>query len=170
MPATLIRNIALSKQFYTTYKIFIMKKTKAINILTLAILLFTSINLNAQKKDSKPRPCIIQTLYINQKMDMSEASMDSLLNLYKTKIVNLNPYYVSSKILRHWWGHDSRQVIFVFELKSWDDITKASEKTQEIMKAHVGWTDEGMKSFIKKMEEMFGDSFHSDEIYRIIGD
>ena len=50
--------------------------------------------------------------------------------------MNPNPYFVSAKIIRHWWGHNSRQVIFMFELESWDDIERAFDERDEIIKEH----------------------------------
>ena len=95
----------------------------------------------------------------------SARELDSLSTLYIDKCFGAdNEYVVSCKVLRHWWGHDNRDFIQIVEVKSWDDVTKANERANELfMKA---WsTKEARKEFNDANNKYFTGK-HSDEIYR----
>lgn len=95
----------------------------------------------------------------------SARELDSLTSLYINKCFGAdNEYVVSCKVLRHWWGHDNRDFVQIVEVKSWDDVTKANEKANELfMKA---WsTKEARKEFNDANNKYFTGK-HSDEIYR----
>ena len=95
----------------------------------------------------------------------SARELDSLTTLYIDKCFGAdNQYVVSCKVLRHWWGHDNRDFIQIVEVKSWDDVTKANDKANELfMKA---WsTKEARKEFNDANNKYFTGK-HSDEIYR----
>lgn len=97
--------------------------------------------------------------------DGSARELDSLSSLYVDKIFGKdNQYVVSHKTVRHWWGHDNRDFIQMIEVKSWDDVTKANERSNELfMKA---WpTKEARDAFNKAFNKYFTGK-HSDEIYR----
>ena len=89
--------------------------------------------------------------------------LDSLSHIYMDTQYKNNEYVVSYKVLRHWWGHDNRDFIQVLEVKSWDDITKAYDKGDELfMKAMPNKTDR--EKFGKAYSKYFTGK-HSDEIY-----
>jgi len=95
----------------------------------------------------------------------SARELDSLTSLYINKCFGAdNEYVVSCKVLRHWWGHDNRDFVQIVEVKSWDDVTKANERANELfMKA---WsTKEARKEFNDANNKYFTGK-HSDEIYR----
>jgi hypothetical protein len=97
--------------------------------------------------------------------DGSARELDSLSSLYVDKLFGAdNQYVVSHKTVRHWWGHDNRDFIQMIEVKSWDDVTKANERANELfMKA---WpTKESREAFNKAFNKYFTGK-HSDEIYR----
>ena len=92
--------------------------------------------------------------------------LDSLTSIYMDTQYKDNEYVQSYKVLTHWWGHDNRDFIQVLEVKSWDDITKAYDKGDElIMKAMPNKSDR--QSFFKAFNKYFTGK-HSDEIYREI--
>ncbi len=130
------------------------------------------LTLSVQAQDEKgAKPVIYETMYIHQNIENRNVSLDSLLSVYKEKIIAPNQYFESSKILRHWWGSDSRQVVFMYELKSWDDISKAFDRQDEIMKEHKGWaTEADAKAFRKLWWAFFNDAHHSDEIYEVVAE
>ena len=94
----------------------------------------------------------------------SAAELDSLTQIYMDNSFKDNEYVVSYKTVRHWWGHDNRDFVQILEVKSWDDVTKAYEKSNELfMKAMPNKEDR------KKFGEAYNKYFtgkHSDEIYR----
>lgn len=134
-----------------------------------AMFLLMAPTLFAQSKE-KPKPLVIQTMHVNLNENTMRVNMDSLLKIWKERIMDPNPYFVSTKILKHWWGNDSRDVVFMYELKSWDDIMSAFEKRNEIINAHKGWaTDADAKAFGKLWFSVFmNNPQHSDEIYQIV--
>jgi hypothetical protein len=143
---------------------------KHLKITALAIVFFTiAPHLFGQGKE-QIKPLIIQTIHVNLTESSMRVSMDSLLKIWKERVMKPNPYFVSTKIVKHWWGNDSRDVVFIFELKSWDDIAPAFEKRNEIIKAHKGWaSDEDAKAFGKLWFTVFmNNPQHSDEIYQIV--
>lgn len=94
----------------------------------------------------------------------SMAELDSLTHQFHTKVWSKNPFVISHKTVRHWWGHDSRDLIEITELKNWEDIPKAMQKNDELFKA--AWsTKEGRESFNKAYNKYFTGK-HSDEIYQ----
>lgn len=96
----------------------------------------------------------------------SMKELDSLTNVYMSSQYNNNEYVVSYKTLTHWWGHNNRDFIQVLEVKSWDDITKAYDKGDELlMKAMPNKSDR--QTFFKAFNKYFTGK-HSDEIYREI--
>lgn len=135
----------------------------------LSIMLFAG-RACAQDK-AAPKPFIIQTLYLNIDKDTPRENLDSLLKIWKERVMDVNPYFVSTKILRHFWGHDSREVLFMFELKSWDDIPKAFDRRDQILKAHEGWaSEEDLKKFGEMWRNAFRGGHHADEIYSVVSE
>lgn len=90
--------------------------------------------------------------------------LDSLQQIMMDASYKSNPYVVSYKTMSHWWGHDNRDFIQIIEVKSWDDVAKAYEKSNElIMKAMPNKADRD------KFDNAYNKYFtgkHSDEIYR----
>ena len=95
----------------------------------------------------------------------SAKELDSLAALYMDKTFGKdNEYVVSCKAVRHWWGHNNRDFIQIVEVKSWDDITKANQKANELFEK--AWpTKEDRDKFNKAFNKYFTGK-HSDEIYR----
>ena len=96
--------------------------------------------------------------------DGSERELDSLSTLYTGKVFGSdNEYVVSCKVVRHWWGYDNRDFIQIVEVKSWDDIIKANEKSNELfMKA---WPTKADRDKFNKTYGKYFTGKHSDEIY-----
>lgn len=94
----------------------------------------------------------------------SMAEFDSLTNQFQTKVWDKNPLVISHKTVRHWWGHDNRDVIEITEVKTWEDIPKAMQKNDDLFMA--AWsTKEARASFNKAYNKYFTGK-HSDEIYQ----
>jgi hypothetical protein len=97
--------------------------------------------------------------------DGSARQLDSLSTLYMDKVYGSdNEFVVSHKAVRHWWGHNNRDFIAIIEVKSWDDVTKAYQKSNELFEK--AWpTKEARDEFNKAYSKYFTGK-HSDEIYR----
>lgn len=137
-----------------------------------AFSLLLTRSASAQNSKDTIKPLIIQTLHVHLTPDNRQVNLDSLLKIWKEKIMDPNPYFVSTRVVKHWWGHDSREILFIYELKSWDDISKAFEKRQELIKTHKGWASEAeAHAFGKLWVSIFVDAGeHSDEIYQVVAE
>jgi len=94
----------------------------------------------------------------------SNREMDSLATLYMEKCFgSANEYVVSYKILRHWWGHNNRDFIQVVEVKTWDDVTKANQKSGELFEE--AWPTEAAQDAFNDAYNKYFTGKHSDEIY-----
>ncbi len=96
--------------------------------------------------------------------DGSARELDSLSALYTSKLFGAdNEYVVSCKTVRHWWGHDNRDFIQIVEVKSWDDIIKANQRSGELF--NKAWPTKADRDKFNKAYGKYFSGKHSDEIY-----
>ncbi|MFQ5603747.1 MAG: hypothetical protein ACE5HS_10805 [bacterium] len=90
----------------------------------------------------------------------SAAERDSLM-MISVELQNMNPKYLSAKVLRHSWGSDFRDWVFITEYATWADIEEAAKIDETNFKKK--WPDKNWEAYLR----MFGRYFttHSDEIY-----
>jgi hypothetical protein len=94
----------------------------------------------------------------------SNRELDSLATLYMEKCFGPdNEYVVSYKLLRHWWGHNNRDFIQVVEVKTWDDVTKANQRSGELFEK--AWPTEAAQDAFNDAYNKYFTGKHSDEIY-----
>jgi len=94
----------------------------------------------------------------------SARELDSLTQIMMDASYKNNEYVVSYRTVRHWWGHDNRDFIQIFEVKNWADVDKAGEKANELfMKVMPNKADRD--KFNKAFDKYFTGK-HSDEIYQ----
>ena len=95
--------------------------------------------------------------------DGSQRELDSLTVLFSEKCLAQNEFVVSYKNIRHFWGHNNTDCIQIVEVKSWEDIEKANNKTNELFRK--AWpTSEDRKKYNDANGKYFTGK-HSDEIY-----
>lgn len=90
--------------------------------------------------------------------------LDKLQAEYNEYVFAKNEYLISYKVVRHWWGNDNRDFIYMLEVKSWDDIMKAQDRNDELFMEHWS-TKEAQDQYNKDFNKYFTGK-HSDEIYR----
>jgi len=96
--------------------------------------------------------------------DGSARELDSLTQISMDNSYKNNPYVVSYKIVRHWWGHNNRDFVRIIEVKNWDDVEKAFEEVgNQFRKAMPDKADR--EAFGKAYSKYFTGK-HSDEIYQ----
>jgi hypothetical protein len=96
--------------------------------------------------------------------EVSVPEFDSLNYLYNTNVFAKNEYILNYKVIRHWWGNNSRDFIIIYEVRSWEDVIKASTRNNELFEAY--WdTPEARKSFNQAYDKYFTVK-HPDEVYR----
>jgi hypothetical protein len=94
----------------------------------------------------------------------SARELDSLSALYMDKVFCAdNEFVISAKTIRHWWGHNNRDFIQIVEVKSWDDVTKANQKSVELFEK--AWATKEARDAFNKAYDKYFTGQHSDEIY-----
>ena len=130
-----------------------------------AILLFTfffSSTVFAQ--DESPHIFTVSTFEFIFPDDGSIAEWDSLNTLFMENVINQNEYIVSQRVLRHRWGNNSLDIVYVSEYNSFTDIEKGQDRRTELF--NEAWaTDEERDAFNDALFRYFGNR-HSDEIYQ----
>jgi hypothetical protein len=139
---------------------------KSLIRLCFLLVLFFTANPNVFAQSEQGNAVIITNYERAFPENASMAEFDSLTHEYDVKVWDKNPFVVSHKTVRHWWGHDNRDVIDITEVKSWEDIPKAMAKNVELFRA--AWsTKEARASFNKAYSKYFTGK-HSDEIYQAV--
>jgi hypothetical protein len=93
----------------------------------------------------------------------SAAEFDSLNQLYTDKVIKKNDLILNFRMLRHWWGHNNRDMLMIYEVKNWGDVITSQQKNNELFEK--AWaTEESRKAFNKAYNKYFTGK-HSDEIY-----
>lgn len=128
------------------------------------ILVFMALNKEVLAQQEAGNAVIIQNLERAFPETGTMAEFDSLTHLYNTNVWGKNPYIISHKTVRHWWGNDNRDVIEITEVKSWEDIPKAMEKNNELFMAT--WSTKEARDAFNKAYDKYFTGKHSDEIYQ----
>lgn len=94
----------------------------------------------------------------------SIAEWDSLNTLYMDNVINKNEFIISQRALRHMWGANSEDLVYITEYASFADIEKAQDRNTELFQE--AWaTSEERQAYNSAVGNYFG-NFHSDEIYQ----
>lgn len=137
-----------------------MKKN---NFLVLGMLIFTfllGMNANAQE-DPKPVYITVTTMYRNLAADRTDWLKTE--QEYYDKVTSKNDLIIGTEILTHYYTANSAEVLFVSVFKTWEDIEKSNDVSNELIKK--AWPDEKeRKAFFDKQRSYYMTK-HSDEIY-----
>ena len=79
-------------------------------------------------------------------------------------VIKKNEYIISQRVLRHMWGNNSLDLVFITEYKSFTDIEKGQNRTAELFR-ETWATSEERQAYNKAVGKYFGNR-HSDEIYQ----
>lgn len=132
--------------------------------LTVFLILFLAITDNLMAQEAQGNVLVITTSERAFPENGSASELDSLSQIAMDHAFKHNPYVVSYKIARHWWGHNSRDYVRIIEVKSWDDVEKAFEEANnQIMKATP---DKAERDAFQKAFGKYFTGKHSDEIYQ----
>lgn len=95
--------------------------------------------------------------------EVSVPEFDSLTYLYNVNVFEKNEYILNYKVLRHWWGNNTKDFIVIYEVKDWEDVIKASTRNNVLFEEY--WdTPEDRKLFQEAYDKYFTVK-HPDEIY-----
>jgi len=91
------------------------------------------------------------------------AEFNAMLKEWHDKVVAKNDKIVSEKVLRHAYGNDMRDWVFITEYASWADIDAAGEVQNKLIEEAWPNKDERKKFFDTFWKYVVT---HSDEIYQ----
>lgn len=142
-----------------------MKKC-ILNVLLFLFLTMMSVPVSLAQDESQEGPQYLTVSTWHWNMDYEDFDMDTWKAVnkeYFDKVTAKNELISGSGVYIHHFTPDSREILFVSVYKSWEDIDKSNERTEELIKE--GWPDEtARKAYFKKFNAYYSD-FHSDEIY-----
>ena len=138
---------------------------KSLFAILFMFIVFISMNNTVMAQEAQGNVFVMTNFERAFPEEGSARELDSLATIYMDKIYGSdNEYVVSHKAVRHWWGHNNRDFIGIIEVKTWDDITKAEQRANELFEK--AWpTKEARDEFNKAYNKYFTGK-HSDEIYR----
>jgi len=140
----------------------VMRNLSFLLAVILLLTFFISFQGNAQDED--PHVYTVTTTEFNFPDGGSNAEWDSLNTLYMENVINKNEYIISQMALRHMWGNNSQDLVFISEYKSFADIEKAQDRNTELFRE--AWpTSEERRAYNRAVNKYFGNR-HSDEIYQ----
>jgi hypothetical protein len=82
------------------------------------------------------------------------------------KVTLKNDLILGTNVLVHYYTSDNSEVLFVTAYRSWEDIEKADEKDNELIKA--AWPDSVKRRAFFDKQRSFYTPIHSDEIRSIV--
>lgn len=142
-----------------------MKNKNLLAVAMLILTVFTNSNSAAQETP-KPVLMTVTTLHRNVDVDRKDNDRKNWLQAeqeYFDKVTSKNDLILRSNILNHYFTDNSSEVLFVTVYKNWEDIEKANDINEELIKK--GWPDEKQRTaFFEKYNSYYG-PMHSDEIY-----
>ena len=137
---------------------FMKHLTQIFAIIFVAFLFFSNTNY-AQEGNV----IYVQTWDFEMPEGGSWAEFDSLSALVTKNVVSKNDKILSQRIVRHFWGSNSRQLIFIREYASIEDVVGNDDAGTKLFEA--AWkTEEERKAFSEAYSKYFRGE-HSDEIY-----
>ena len=136
---------------------------KALLIALFLIALFISLGSPAYAQESQNNVVVMTNFERAFPDEGSARELDSLAQIVMDNSYKNNPYVISYGVVRHFWGHNSRDFIQMITVKSFEDINKAEDEgNKEFMKAMPDKADR--QAFGKAYSKYFTGK-HSDEIY-----
>ncbi len=147
----------------THYKEAHMKNLSIPLALASAALMLLASPAPAQEQAPAPTNIYVSS---TQHMRMPDggrmAERDSLLLLYHEQVTMKNPLILSQRVMRHYYGANSLDMVFINEYKDWASIEAAGKKDDELFEKY--WADQAAR---RQYNQMIGKYFsnHADEIY-----
>ncbi len=128
------------------------------------IVFFSLVMTTAMSAQERPKFLTVTTIHWNE--GYKNFNMDEWKAMEKKYFDNVtmkNEFINNTLVLLHYFTADNSEIKLVTGYKSWEDIEKAEQRSDELEKA--AWPNEQeRKDFLKKRSAYYGPS-HSDEIY-----
>jgi len=137
-----------------------MKQNK---FLVLGMLIFTfllGVNVRAQED---PKPVYITITTMHRNLDADGKDWRKTEQEYYDKVTSKNDLIIGSEILTHYYTANSSEILHVSVYKTWEDIEKAGDVTDDLIKK--AWPDEAARKAFFDKQRSYYTTMHSDEIY-----
>lgn len=135
----------------------------SLSVLLFSVLvLFTSASL-AQSED-EAHVIHVQTNKFKMMPTGDEADAFGEMLKRQAAVINKDARVVSSRVVRHNWGADSRDLVFITEFKSLDDLFSFYNDMNSLFEK--AYTEEQLEADNELYNKYVGQ--HADEIYRVI--
>ncbi|NDP26294.1 MAG: hypothetical protein GZ087_02540 [Flavobacterium sp.] len=134
--------------------------------LVLGMLLFTfllSLGVHAQEA---PKPVYITVTTMHRNLDADRKDWQKTEQEFYDKVTSKNDLIIGSEILNHYFTANSSEVLLVSVFKTWEDIEKSEEISNELVKK--AWPDEKARKAFFDKQGSFYTTMHSDEIYNSV--
>lgn len=140
-----------------------MKKRNILAIGVIALMTFVGAKICAQEKE-KPVFITITTLHRSLDPKLKAKDWKAAEQEYFDKVTSKNDLIIVSELMTHYYTEDNTEILLINVYKTWEDIEKAADVSDELVKK--AWPDEkARKAFFEKYESYYS-PVHSDEIYQ----
>lgn len=134
--------------------------------LALGMLILTFMSCIGMFAQEDPKPVFITVTTLHRNLDTDRKDWKQTEQEYFDKVTSKNDLILGSEILNHYFTENSSEVLLVSVFKTWEDIEKANDVSNELIKK--AWPDEKIrKAFFDKYNTYYS-PMHSDEIYSSI--
>ena len=140
-----------------------MSKLKLTGIFALLCIVFLPVTTNAQ---GDPKILVVTTFHANPSANFTYAEWEAHEKEYFDKVTSKNNLVIGTNVLLHYYTPDNSEVKFVASYNSWEDIEKAADKDEELIKA--GWPDSVKRNAFFDKQRSFYTTKHADEIRSIV--
>ncbi|AVR44259.1 hypothetical protein C7S20_02715 [Christiangramia fulva] len=135
-------------------------------LIALALTLWINVNTFAQDQaatDDGPVFVTMTTMHWNPDPETDFSDWLKTEKEYFEKVTSKNDLILDSGLYTHYFTPDNSELMRVNVYRSWDDIEKAQEENNRLLKE--AWPDEkARQAFLKKQGSYYSPQ-HSDEIY-----
>lgn len=137
---------------------------KSNKILVLGMLIFTFLLSTGTRAQEDPKPVFITVTTMHRNLDAPDRKdWQKTEQEYFDKVTSKNDLIIGSEILNHYFTVNSTEVLFVSVYKTWDDIEKSEDVSNELIKK--AWPDEKERKAFFDKQRSYYTTMHSDEIY-----
>ena len=135
-------------------------------IIVISLLLFCLSNTLLAQDQDEPRGniLVVNTAELSLSGEGSVADFDSLNQLYTDKVIKKNKYILWSRTAGHLWGHNNRDYVLMYAVKTFADVSKANEENNKLFEE--AWTTEEARKEYNDATNKYFTGQHSDEIYQ----
>jgi hypothetical protein len=115
---------------------------------------------------AQERPVYLTVTTVHWNLENENFSMDewkAVEKEYFDKVTMKNEFIVSATVLNHYFTEDNTEIKFVTGYSSWENILKAQDRSDALIKE--GWPDEKARDAFFKKQSAYYNNMHSDEIY-----